>query len=243
MDNTVLSCTYCRGVMVSINSDFYTQPQPGIHAMGRAAFIFTISLFTALFIVVAMFAALHSYSWQFDSSWKYLGFVIACMVVAIGGGMFAQIIDNPLVSFVCGSICAGAMGLLIGPFVALYEVDSVVQALWLAAGAVLVTGFIGAILPTNLSYLGAPLFALLLGVIFIQFGSVLLAMIGIDMQLTFTLLDWGVLILFCVIMVYDLNMARRLDHTLDNAIDVAVNVFLNFANIFIRILSIMGARK
>ena len=53
----------------------------------------------------------------------------------------------------------------------------------------------------------------------------------------------AVLVLFCLSLVYDLNMARRLDKTMNNAIDVAVNVFLNFANIFIRLLSIMGQRK
>jgi FtsH-binding integral membrane protein len=63
------------------------------------------------------------------------------------------------------------------------------------------------------------------------------------MRPVFTLLDWAVLILFCAIMVYDLNRAKRLSRTLDNAIDVAVNVFLNFANIFIRVLAIMGKKK
>lgn len=122
----------------------------------------------------------------------------------------------------------------------MYESGSVAQAFLLAAGIVLVTGFIGAMLPRDLSSWGAPLFGLLLGAIVIQFGGIILAAVGINMQLTFTILDWAVLILFCGIMVYDLNMARRLSRTMNNAIDVAVNVFLNFANIFIRLLSIMG---
>ena len=79
--------------------------------------------------------------------------------------------------------------------------------------------------------------------VFAWFGGIILAAFGINMQLVFGILDWVVLLLFSAIMVYELNMAKRLDRTLNNAIDVAVNVFLNFANIFIRILSIMGKKN
>ena len=230
--------------MSSFNADFYQQRQASTHDMSVRGYMMAISGFTAVFILVSMVSASFSYNWTFSGNmWIMLGFIFGCMVVSVAGGVWAQSNDDPMVSVAGGSICAAAMGLMIGPFVALYEVGSVVQAFMLAAGVVLITGFIGALLPADLSAWGAPLFGLLLGAIFIQFGGIALAAIGVDMDLTFTILDWAVLILFCAIMVYDLNMARRLDRTFNNAIDVAVNVFLNFANIFIRILSIMGQAK
>jgi FtsH-binding integral membrane protein len=229
---------------MSFNEGFYKQRQSNVNTMSVRSYMAAISGFTAVFIMVSMVGASFSYTWTFsDNGWLLLLFMLACLVGSIGGGVLAQANDDPMISVIGGTICAGAMGLMIGPFVALYELGSVVQAFVLAAGVVLVTGFIGALLPADLSAWGAPLFGLLLGAIFIQFGGIMLAAFGLDMELSFTILDWAVLILFCAIMVYDLNMARRLDRTFNNAIDVAVNVFLNFANIFIRILSIMGQAK
>ncbi len=229
---------------MSFNEGFYKQSQTRVDDMSVRGYMMAISGFTVVFILVSMVGASFSYNWTFSNNmWLLLGFMLACMAVSIGGGLLAHANDDPMISVVGGAICAGAMGLMIGPFVALYELGSVTQAFALAAGVVMVTGFIGAVLPANLSAWGAPLFGLLLGAIFVQFGGIVLAAVGVDMRLSFTILDWAVLILFCAIMVYDLNMARRLDRTLNNAIDVAVNVFLNFANIFIRILSIMGQKK
>lgn len=227
-----------------INSDFYQKAQTGRDTMTTGAYMMAISGFTAVFIVVGMLGASFSYSWTFGgNTWLMLGFLLVCFVAAVAGGAWAHASDDPTVSVVGGAICSGAMGLMVGPVVAMYTTGSVVQAFVLAAGIVLLTGFIGAVLPQDLSSWGAPLFGLLVGAIIIQFGNIILAAMGMNVQFVFGILDWAVLVLFCLIMVYDLNMARRLDKTMNNAIDVAVNVFLNFANIFIRLLSIMGQRK
>jgi FtsH-binding integral membrane protein len=229
---------------MSINEGFYKQGRTRTDDLSVRSYMLAISGFTAVFIMVSMVGASFSYNWTFSGSpWLLLLFMFVCMAASIGGGVLAQANDDPMISVLGGAICAGAMGLMMGPVVALYELGSVTQAFVLAAVVVLVTGFIGAVLPADLSAWGAPLFGLLLGAIFIQFGGIILAALGFNMELSFTILDWAVLILFCAIMVYDLNMARRLDRTFNNAIDVAVNVFLNFANIFIRILSIMGQKK
>lgn len=225
------------------NSSFYNQYQTGVSLMSQRGFMMAISGFTAVFIVVAMLGASFSYGWTFTNEWLYLGFLLVCMLVSMGGGMLAHANDSAGVSVLGGSICAIAMGVMVGPFIALFTTGSVVQAFTLAAIVVVATGVIGALLPQDLSAWGAPLFGLLLGAIFIQFGGIILAAFGINMQLVFGILDWVVLLLFSAIMVYELNMAKRLDRTLNNAIDVAVNVFLNFANIFIRILSIMGKKN
>lgn len=228
-----------------INSDFYKQgARRDADTMTNRAFMMAISGFTAVFIVIAMVGASFSYGWTFGgNAWLMIGFMLVCLLASIGGGVLAHANDDPMISVVGGAICSGAMGLMIGPFVALFTTGSVVQAFVLAAVVVLATGFIGALLPKDLSAWGAPLFGLLLGAIVIQFGGIILSALGFNLQLAFGILDWAVLVLFCLIMVYDLNMARRLNKTMNNAIDVAVNVFLNFANIFIRILSIMGQKK
>lgn len=226
--------------MKSFSSDLYDQRRSGHDTMTRRGFMLVISACTALNIVVAALGARTTYNLKIDNGWLLVGFLIVCMLVAIGGAVLAHANDDPTTSIIGGFICAGAMGAMCGPLIALYEVGSVVQAFGISAGIVLLTGFIGAVMPKDLSMWGAPLFAGLLGLIVLYLVAPFLGFLGLDYKLTITILDIAGILLFSAIMVYDLNMAQRLDKTLNNAIDVAVNVFLNFANIFIRVLSLMG---
>jgi FtsH-binding integral membrane protein len=223
-----------------LNTVSHSIAQSNAGTMGHGEFMFAITAFVAAFIVIAMLGSSFSYSWTFrGSSVLYIGFILACAVVAIVGGSVAQASPDPFVSTIGGAICALLMGMMIGPFVGSFEKGIVVRAFVLTAGIVLVTGLIGALLPQDLSAWGAPLLGLLLGAIVMQFGSAVLSALGRPMRVAFTALDWAILILFSLMMVYDLNRAKRIDPTLDNAIDVAVNVFLNAINILIRILALM----
>lgn len=225
------------------DSGLYEQRQSYVHKMGERAYMAAIAVFTALFIIVSMLGASFSYGWTFSSGLLLLVFMVACVAASIGGAVLAHSNEDPMTSVIGGGICAFAIGVMCGPVIAQFTTGSVVQAFVLAAGVVVITGIIGAILPYDLSAWGAPLFGLLIGAIFIQFGGIILSMFGFDMNLTFTVLDWAVLALFCFIMIYDLNRARQIDRNLDNAVDVAVSVFLNFANIFLRILSLLGQSR
>lgn len=218
---------------------------PGLYAsnadlMGYGQFMLVITCFVAVFIVVAMLGASLSYGWTFAGKTAlYIGFILVSMIAAIGGGTVAQASPDPFISTIGGAVCAFMMGLMIGPFVGTFEKRSVVQAFALTTGIVLVTGLIGALLPQDLSAWGAPLLGLLIGAIIIQFGSAILGAFGLSMRLAFTVLDWAVLVLFSLMMVYDLNRAKQMDPTLDNGVDVAVSVFLNTINILVRILALM----
>ena len=58
-----------------------------------------------------------------------------------------------------------------------------------------------------------------------------------------TALDWLGLLLFGAFVVFDLNRAIRIPYTMDNAVDSAMAIYLDFINIFIRLLSLMGQKK
>lgn len=230
--------------MSGFNTGLYESGRSGIDTMGRQAFLFAISMFTAIFIAVSALGASFSIDWTFsNNTLLFLLFLLGCVVVSIGGAILAHSHDDPMTSVVGGLICAGAMGLMVGPFVGLYELGSVGQAFGISAGIVVLTGLIGAIMPKDLSAWGAPLFAGVLGLIGLYLVVPFLALLGINIEFAVSVLDVVGIALFSAIMVYDLNMAVRLDKTLNNAIDVAVNVFLNFANIFIRVLALMGNAK
>jgi hypothetical protein len=229
--------------METIKTGLYDRPRTGYDTLSQRAFMFAISTFTAMNIAVAALGAAVSYNWAFSNPWWLLLFMVACTIVSILGAILAHSNEDPMTSIVGGFICAGVMGMMVGPFISIYEIGSVLQALVVTGGVVILTGFIGAIIPKDLSMWGAPLMAGLLGLIVLYLVAPLMAWLGLDYKMTVTVLDIAGIVLFSAIMVYDLNMAARLDRTLDNAIDVAVNVFLNFANIFIRVLSLMGKKK
>lgn len=219
------------------NPGMYTSD---VDLLSHGEFILVITGFTALFIVVSMLGASLSYNWTFDGkTWLYLGFVLVSMFVAIAGGTAAQSSSDPVTSVFGGVVCAFMAGMMIGPFVSSFEKRNIVQAFVLTAGIVVTTGLIGALLPQNLSSWGAPLFGLLVGAIAIQFGGVILGAFGLSVRLAFTVLDWAILVLFSLMMVYDLNRAKELEYTYDNGVDVAVSVFLNTLNILVRILALM----
>lgn len=221
-------------------SGIYDQRQSGVDTLSSRAYNFAIPFFTTLEIMIAGLAASVSYSWTFGgSSALYLLFIFACFIAAVGGSIFTMSTDVPILSFAGGSLTAAAMGLMVGPFVALYSGADVFQAFVLTAGVVLLTGFIGATIPQDLVGWGSTLFGALLGLIIINFAAIFL---GATTGFVMTLIDWAVVLLFSAIMMYDMNQAQRLDKTLDNAIDVSVNVFMNFMNIFIRLLAIFGSR-
>lgn len=230
--------------MEGFSTGLYDQRATGVNTLSQRGFMFAISIFTVFNIGVAAFASTFSYGWEFDSKWVYIGFLLVCVVVSIGGATLAHSHDDPMTSIVGGFICAGAMGLMMGPFISIYEMESVIQAFVISSGVVLLTGFIGAVMPKDLSMWGAPLFAALLGLIVAYIVLPwLLPALGVDYEFVVSILDVAGILLFSGIMVYDLNKAVRLDKTMNNAIDVAVNVFLNFANIFIRVLALMGNKK
>ncbi|HET6924405.1 MAG TPA: Bax inhibitor-1 family protein, partial [Candidatus Saccharimonadales bacterium] len=64
--------------------------------------------------------------------------------------------------------------------------------------------------------------------------------LGINIGGALTGWDWLGVALFSALVVFDLNRAMRYPRTLDNAIDSAAAVFLDFLNIFIRLLELTG---
>ena len=70
-----------------------------------------------------------------------------------------------------------------------------------------------------------------------------MGMFGLPVDGAMTALDWIGVVIFGGLVIFDLNRAVRLPHTLDNAIDRAMAIYLDFINIFLRLLSLMGQKK
>ncbi len=139
---------------------------------------------------------------------------------------------------------AALNGLTLGIIFALYELTSIINIFIAAAFIFGIFAFIGYKTKKDLSSFGIYIFIfLLMGIIF---SLVNLFIFKSDM---FSLIiDWFILLLFMGITIYDLNKFKRYYESgiipLEKLhIYSAMDLYLDFINIFLRLLSIFGKRK
>ncbi len=208
------------------------------HSLSKNVFAFLVCFWTAAGIASSAVAAHFTLGWH-PTIWPVLGL----LAVSIGGVFLAMLSDNPLFSLVGYAMVTIPFGMITGPVVALYTAASVVKVLAITTAVVVVLGIAGAVYPKSLESWGAWLFGGLLILLFGQFGLMIAASFGANLGGALTLWDWLGVLLFSGYVIFDLNRAMRVERTHDNAIDCALAVYLDFANLFIRLLSLLGKRK
>lgn len=210
----------------------------GNGTMSKNLFAFLVTAYTAIGIGASAIFAYHSQ--QAELNWLY---IIGTLVVAIAGVTLALNTDIPLLSFIGYMMVCIPFGYITGPVVALYTSASIFKVLLITTSIVIILGLVGVFIPESLeswgSYLFAGLLVLLLGIFIIPIASAF----GIPIQGALTWMDWLGVLLFCGYVVYDMNRAMRVERTHDNAIDCALAVYLDFANIFVRLLQLTGVKK
>lgn len=208
------------------------------HTLSQRTFVVMLTLWTVLGLGASAVAAWYSQSWHIG--WPG---AIAVLVVAIAGVFIALGSDQPPISLLGYAMVAIPFGLLLGPVVALYTAVSVAKVLGLTTGLVVILGTIGAIWPTSLEHWGIWLLGALVLLILGTVGLSIAAACGVPVGPAMTWLDWLGVALFSGYVVFDLNRAMRVERTHDNAIDCALAVYLDFVNLFIRLLSLFGQRR
>jgi len=213
--------------------------------MSRRLYLLLVCTWTAIGVAFSAAMSYVSQDWPIDTwgTWGFIGFVLVLTLIAFGGTVIAGSSDNPAVSVLGYALVAGPFGLMLGPVVAMYETSSVVKIFVLTSAVVLVLGIVGALIPDDLSSWYIWLMGGLLFLIGGYFLVPLAGFFGFPVESGLTVLDVVGVVLFGALVIFDLNRAVRLPHTLDNAIDSAVAVYLDFINIFIRLLSLMGEAK
>lgn len=193
------------------------------------------------FIVGGLFltAFMASISYNWETSWTL---VIFALVVPIAGIFVSLGSNNWLVSLAGYLMVVIPLGLLIGPFVALYTTVSVMKVLVVT---ILVAGGIslaGVIYPKSVEHWGGFLLVGLLVLIAGDFARIFMPFFGAE-PTALGLWDWIGVVLFSIFIFYDMNRAMRIPHTLDNAVDMAVALYLDIINLFLRLLAASGSRK
>ena len=168
------------------------------------------------------------------------GLFIPAVLAMVVGAWIARKNYNPMISLGGYLLITASFGLITGPVVALYTSASVVRILFLTTAMVIGLGVIGALNPHILiswwTWLYGGLLVLLAGQILLP----LVSLLGVPIGNAMTFWDWLGVILFSGYVVYDLNRAMKIPYTMNNAIDCAIEVYLDFANLFIRLLSLLG---
>lgn len=204
--------------------------------MGRRAFIGLISLSTLSGVLFMMLTSTLTRTVQF-SGWTMVFASLGFLGTVIVGSILINVTDNIPSALLGLAIITGVTGLYLGPLLA-QEGDGVFGVFVLAALVVVAFGIVGVLIPKDLTGWGGTLIACLLAVIVCMLATALLGMFGVETTGVMKLMDWVVLILFSVFVMYDFNRALRLPYTAINAVSVSASVFLDYVNIALSLLGI-----
>ena len=125
-----------------------------------------------------------------------------------------------------------------------YELSSIVSVFIISALVFGILGFIGYKTNRDLNSWGTYIIVFLIAGIVLS----LLNLIVFRSSVLDIAIDWLILILFCGATIYDINKIKVLQESADinqDKIDIycAMQLYLDFINIFLRILSLFGKSK
>jgi len=135
-------------------------------------------------------------------------------------------------------------GVTLSTVFAVFELSSIVYLFVISAFIFGVLGFIGYKTDKNLSSWGPYITVFLIaGIVLSVINLFILKSPGFDL-----VIDWLILALFCGVTIYDMNKVKLLQEepNIDQEkihIYCAMELYLDFINIFLRILSIFGKKR
>ena len=173
------------------------------------------------------------------------GFMIVAIIELIAVLVFSFLFRklSPTVAGIIYFIYAFINGITLSTIFAVYNLNSIVISFVATAGLFGVLAFIGYTTKKDLSSWSTILTTVLIVGIIASIVNLFLHNEMVDILIT-----WGILILFCAFTIYDMNKLKELaqDPELNQDkiyIYCALQLYLDFINIFIRILRFFGSRR
>lgn len=184
-------------------------------------------------------ALLCAFAADFAANMNPIVFLIVYFVCAFAGIRMAAKSTNPFISFLGYNLVVIPFGLTIAILVSAYggigsDVvrDAFVYTLIISLGMMAVV----MIAPDLFAKLGGALLGCLVGLVLCE---LVLLIFRVNQVVT----DWIAAALFSLYIGYDIYRSQQFPKTVDNAVDSALDIYLDIANLFIRLLEIMGRRK
>ena len=164
--------------------------------------------------------------------------LIGYLVLSFAGVIIASKSNNPLVSFLGYNMVVVPFGLVITMLVESYGgINSAIVTNAFLYTVLISTAMMACVMiaPNFFAKLGGALGAVLIGVVVCE---IVLLILGVRQHW----IDWLVAGLFTLYVGYDIYRSQQFPKTLDNAVDSALDIYMDIANLFIRILSILGKK-
>ena len=166
-------------------------------------------------------------------------FLIFYFICAFVGIRVAAKSRNPLVSFLGYNLVVLPFGLMLATVVAAYGgIGSRVVADAFLYTLLISTGMLGLSLamPQLFQKLGGVLLGVLAGLVLCE---VVLLFFHVRQEIT----DWIAAGLFSLYIGYDIYRSQQFAKTVDNAVDSALDIYMDIANLFLRLLSLMSRKN
>ena len=176
-----------------------------------------------------------------EDNWM-LGLVV--LVSAFAGMALADRAKHPATALLGYAMIVIPFGLLLGPVLATYTTASVVKVLLLVSVLVVVLGIIGTSIPQSMEHLGGAILVGLIALLVAIFVTPFIARVfGIDYEMMKDWVSWAGVLLFSGITIYDFNRMMHIPRTFKNVVDVSIAIYLNFINIVVFLLEVMGVKS
>ena len=210
----------------------------GEDEMSASGFIILLTLLIAGGIAGAALVASQTYH-MVPQTWWLLPY-FGCALVGCGLA-FSQ---NVMLGLIGYTLIILPTGWIVGPYVKLFEMHSVITAAWITVAVTVGLGILGALWHKSVESWGGYLLTALLVLIIVELASIFMVAFGLmksgTLRELLSITDWAAIAVFCGFVFYDMNQAVRMPRNASNAILAAINMYLNMINLFIRILARTG---
>lgn len=208
--------------------------------LGKTFFWMFLGLLSTGFVAWYTYAS--GYIDTLISGQMYSIILIIELAVAISFSLLFRKLSSTAVAILY-FIYAFVNGVTFSTIFALFELNSIIYLFFVTAGIFGILSFIGYSTKKDLSNWSTYLFPLLLAGLIISLINIFLQNSYLDI-----ILDWAILILFFAITIYDINKIKTLQNS--EMVDTdkihiygAMQLYLDFINIFLRILYIFAKRR
>ncbi len=171
---------------------------------------------------------------------NWAAFMVLYFICAIVGVLLSAKSSNPVVSFIGYNLIVVPLGLVISTAVELFSVaygsQIIVQAFLITMCIVAAMMAVAVFKPEWCESFGHLLFPCLLGMVIAELICMLL-------HYDQSIFAWLGAALFSLYIAYDIYRSQQFACTVDNAVDCAVDIYLDIANLFLRILQILGKSR
>lgn len=176
----------------------------------------------------------------FRNSTYWLIFIVEIVICIILSSRIRKM--SPLVAKILYILYAGITGLTFSIIFLIYELSSIMYIFAITSVVCLVFGLIGYYTKIDLTKFGTFLLMALLGIVIASIINIFIDSEVFDLGLCIVSL-----IVFVLYMAYDVNVIKKTMYGIENEENLAIygafQIYLDFINIFIRLLELFGKRR